>query len=264
MSNQEPLKMPIKIIIANRLIKIMGAFIKALSYIFHAVLPKYRFTIPAYSAAKCKSKKATKIPKVIWQTNFTNRAAFPVYINYLFNRLMSPSYEYRYVSTEERLEYLKAHASKQIVESYEKLTNGAAQADLWRMFVLNHEGGVYMDIDAHLVWPLAWLIQPEDNELFLVNKEHYTNYLIASTPNHPILSETIAIIVDNIEHRRVDQGVYYLTGPVTFNTAIGEKKVNSRFYRVTCIQGSFTNEHFQYIDRPRSKWTHVDNKDLLQ
>jgi mannosyltransferase OCH1-like enzyme len=33
---------------------------------------------------------------------------------------------------------------------------------------------------------------------------------------------------------------------------------------VTCIQGSFTNEHFQYIDRPRSKWTHVDNQDLLK
>jgi len=256
--------MPIRIIIANRLIKIIGAFIKAFSYLFHAVLPNYRFTIPEFSAAKCKSSKSRKIPKIIWQTNFTNRVSFPVYINYLFNRLMSLSYEYRYVSTEARLEFLKEHATSQIVEAYEKLTNGAAQADLWRMFVLNHEGGVYMDIDAHLVWPLAWLIKPEDDELFLVNKEHYTNYLIAATPNHAILAETIEIIVDNIENRRVDQGVYYLTGPVTFNTAIGEKEVNNRYYRVTCIQGSFTNEHFQYIDRPRSKWTHVENKDLLK
>ncbi len=256
--------MPVHIVVANRLIKIFGALMKTLSYPFHAIFPNYRFTIPKYSAAKCKSKKETQIPKVIWQTNFTNKVAFPVYINYLFNRLMSLNYEYRYVSTEDRLEYLKVHASPQIVEAYEKLTNGAAQADLWRMFVLYHEGGVYMDIDAHLVWPLAWLIKKDDQELFLVNKEHYTNYLIASTPNHPILKKTIDIIVDNIENRRVDQGVYYLTGPVTFNQAIGDKQVNSRFYRVTCIQGSFTNEHFQYIDRPHSKWTHVDNKDLLK
>jgi len=256
--------MSVHIVVANRLIKIFGALIKAFSYVFHAVLPNYRFTIPEYSPAKCKSKKQQKIPKVIWQTNFTNKAAFPVYINYLFNRLMSLSYDYLYVSTEARLAYLEKHASNEIITAYKQLTNGAAQADVWRMFVLNHEGGVYMDIDAHLVWPLAWLIKPEDNELFLVNKQHYTNYLIAATPNHPILSKTIDIIVDNIQNRRVDQGVYYLTGPVTFNDAIGEQKPNSRFYRVTCIQGSFTNEHFQYIDRPRSKWTHVDNKDLLK
>ena len=167
--------MSVHIVVANRLIKIFGALIKAFSYVFHAVLPNYRFTIPAYSPAKCKSKKKQKIPKVIWQTNFTNKAAFPVYINYLFNRLMSLSYDYRYVSTEARLEYLEANASPEIVTAYKQLTNGAAQADVWRMFVLNHEGGVYMDIDAHLVWPLAWLIKPEDNELFLVNKQHYTN-----------------------------------------------------------------------------------------
>ncbi|HDZ9623487.1 TPA: glycosyl transferase, partial [Vibrio cholerae] len=28
--------------------------------------------------------------------------------------------------------------------------------------------------------------------------------------------------------------------------------------------GSFTNEHFQYIDRPRSKWTHIKPDDLVK
>ena len=256
--------MPIQIIIANRLIKIIGALIKTLSYPFHALFPKKRFTIPEYSAAIFKSNKETLIPKVIWQTNFTNKVTLPVYVNYLFNRLMSLSYEYRYVSTEDRLTYLEANASPEVVEAYKQLTNGAAQADLWRMFVLNQEGGVYMDIDAHLVWPLACLIKKDDNELFLINKQHYTNYLIGSTPNHPILTKTIGIIVKNIQERKIDKGVYFLTGPETFNEAIGDTEVNSRFYRVTCIQGSFSNEHFQYIDRPRTKWTHVQNEDLLK
>ena len=57
--------MPIHIVVANRLIKIFGALIKALSYVFHAVLPNYRFTIPDYSSAKCKSKKQQQIPKII-------------------------------------------------------------------------------------------------------------------------------------------------------------------------------------------------------
>jgi len=29
-------------------------------------------------------------------------------------------------------------------------------------------------------------------------------------------------------------------------------------------QGSFTNEHFQYIDKPRGKWTHKKDSELLK
>ncbi|MEA2018172.1 MAG: glycosyl transferase, partial [Campylobacterota bacterium] len=69
---------------------------------------------------------------------------------------------------------------------------------------------------------------------------------------------------DNIEKKNIDGGVYKLTGPETLNLAIGENKVNFRYYRLTCVQGSFTNEHFQYIDKPRGKWTYTENENLLK
>ncbi|MBU1668293.1 glycosyl transferase [bacterium] len=256
--------MSLKIVVANRSIKLLGAIIKTLSYPLHFIFPKKRFTIPTHSAPLRASKTETLIPKIIWQTNFTNKVTFPVYANYLFNRLISPDFEYRYVSTEDRLTFLKEHASQEVFKAYEQLTDGAAQADLWRMFTLNHEGGVYMDIDAHAVWPLSKMIQPDDTEVFLLNKQHYTNYFIASQKNNPILEKTINIIVDNIEKKKVDGGVYDLTGPNTLNLAIGDKEVNHRFYRFTCVQGSFTNEHFQYIDKPKGKWTHAKNENLLK
>ena len=121
-----------------------------------------------------------------------------------------------------------------------------------------------MDIDAHVVWPLSWMIQPDDTEVFLLNKEHYTNYFIASAKNNPILEDALKIIVDNIENKKLGGGVYDLTGPTVLNIAIGDKEVNHRFYRVTCVQGSFTNEYFQYIDKPRGKWTYVKKEDLLK
>ena len=256
--------MSLPIVISNRIIKISGALVKVLSYPFHWLFPNKRFKIPEYSAPILKSSKQSLIPKIIWQTNYTNDVSLPIYINYLFNRLMSLSYEYRYVSTEARLEYLQENASQEIFETFSQLTDGAAQADFWRLFVLNHIGGIYMDIDAHLVWPLSKIIKPEDKEVFLLNKEHFTNYFIASEKDNPVLNKSLEIIVDNIKNKKIDGGVYSLTGPIVLNMAIGDKEVNHRYYRITCVQGSFTNEHFQYIDKPRGKWTYVDKEDLLK
>jgi mannosyltransferase OCH1-like enzyme len=248
----------------NRLSKILGALSKGVAYVFHLFFKKKRFVIPVYSSPFINSAQPTRIPKIIWQTNYSNSVSLPVYLNYLFNRLMSLDWEYRYVSTEDRLEYLRAHATQRFLEAFEQLTDGASQADFWRLFVLNHEGGVYMDIDAHAVWPLSQMIKPEDKEVFIRNKEHFTNYFMASEKENPILENALTIIVDNIEQKNIGRGVYDLTGPSVLNTAIGERAVHYRPYKYTCIQGSFTNEYFQYIDKPRGKWTHVKKEDLLK
>ena len=251
-------------LIINRLSKILGALSKGGSYVFHFFFKKKRFVIPVYSSPFFSSTQPTRIPKIIWQTNYSNTVSLPVYLNYLFNRLMSLDWEYHYVSTEERLEYLRTHASQRFLEAFEQLTDGASQADFWRLFVLNHVGGVYMDIDAHAVWPLSQMIKPEDKEVFIRNKEHFTNYFMASEKENPILENALTLIVDNIEQKNIGRGVYDLTGPSVLNTAIGNSDVNYRPYKYTCIQGSFTNEYFQYIDKPRGKWTHVKKEDLLK
>lgn len=256
--------MSFPIIIANRLIKIFGAITKGFSYIFHFFFPQKRFIIPIESDSLIQTQKDSKIPRIIWQTNYSNNASLPVYLNYIFNRIMSPTYKYRYVSTEDRLQFIKDHAPQRYYEAFAKLTDGAAQADFWRLFVLNHTGGVYMDIDAHVVWPLGYMISDQESEVFLKNKQHYTNYFIASSKNNPILEKALEIIVENIEQKKVDGGVYALTGPNVLNLAIGDKGVHSRYYRITCNQGSFTNEYFQYIDKPRGKWTHAKSEDLLK
>lgn len=256
--------MPLKIIIANRLLKFLGTLVKGFAYIFHFFLPKMRFTIPKQSPALKKSKTNTKIPKIIWQTNYSNKASFPIYINYLVNRLMSLDFEYRFMDHDDRDEFLKQNANENFMTEYKKLTDGAAQADFWRLFVLNHIGGVYMDIDGHAVWPLSKIIEPEDDAIFLMTKHNYSNYFIASTPNNKYLEKTLDIIIDNIQQKKLGSGVYDLTGPTALNLAIGDDNVKHRHNKITCIQGSFTNEYFQYIDKPRGKWTHVKKEELLK
>lgn len=256
--------MSLKIFIVNRLLKILGIIVKGFSYVFHFFFPKKRFIIPEQGYPFKKGSKQIRIPKIIWQTNYTNKVTLPIYINYLFNRWINSDFEYRYMGHEEREVFMIKHAVKEVSDAFLQLTDGAAQADLWRLFVLNYYGGVYMDIDAHSVWRISDMINEKDEYCFLLNKEHYTNYFIASTPNNKYLQKAIELIVENIKQKNIEQGVYTLTGPVVLNRSIGKDKVNYRYYKYTCIQGSFTNEYFQYMDKPRGKWTYLKNEELLK
>ena len=254
------------ILLSNRLSKILGNICKILSYPFHFVFPKVRFTIPEFSKAKIQSKTESKITRTIWQTNYSNRSTLPVYLNYLFNRLMSLNYDYRYVSTEERAIFIKENAAPEVYESYMQLNDGAAQADLWRLVVLNAKGGIYLDIDANFVWPLGKILKDTDEAVYLKIKDmtHFTNYFIASKPNNPLLQKAIEIITDNIKRRDVTGGVYRMTGPLVLNTVLEGQDVTYRGHRDTCIQGSFTNEYFQYLDKHKGKWIHKKHSELLK
>lgn len=166
-------------LLINRLSKFFGLLIKGFCYVFHYFFPRKRFVIPKNSRPILGYKNKNKISKIIWQTNFTNRVTLPLYINYLFNRLMSLSYEYRFCSHEDRLDFINSNTSKKISSAYSRLNDGAAQADLWRLLVLYHFGGVYIDIDGTLVCPLSRMIKKNDSEIFLQNKCGYTNYFLA-------------------------------------------------------------------------------------
>ena len=259
--------MQLVLLFFNRLSKLIGNLSKIfIGYPFHFFFPNKRFTIPKHSKAKFKKYKQN-IPCKIWQTNYSNKVTLPIYLNYLFNRLMTLSYDYYYVSTEERLNFISNNTNENITQCYLRLNDGAAQADLWRLLVLKHFGGIYMDIDAHLFFPLSKIIKKTDRELFIFRDKDnaYTNYFIATEPNHSVLDDAINTIIANITANK-KLGVYSLTGPVPFNQAISnsQSNINKISYRKVCVQGSFTNEYFQYLDKPKGKWTHKKVDDILK
>lgn len=228
---------------------------KIICYIFHFFFPNKRFTIPSHAKPIFNNKKQSAIPRTLWQTNFTNRVTLAVYINYLFNRLLAYDFDYRFVITEDRAEFIKSNYPPEIFESYSRIQIGAAQADFWRLLVLYKHGGVYMDIDAHLVWPLSSIIKTEQTELYIVaRKGDISNYFIASKNNNIHLKKMIDVIFKNIEESTI-KNVYLLTGPGVFNQVLDVNDVNTVNYRYACNQGNFTNDFFQYIDKAEGKWT---------
>jgi mannosyltransferase OCH1-like enzyme len=243
------------ILITRRAIKLFANLTKVGCYGFHFLFPRKRFQLPTQSPALVKSLDSQTIPRIIWQTNFTQNVTLPVYLNYLFNRLMAPRYEYRFMATQERERFIRESAEPRIFNAYSRIQIGAAQADFWRLLVLQKFGGVYMDIDAHLVWPLHKILGPQQQELFLqIKTGEISNYFIASKPNNPNLAALIDQVCVNIE-TNASPNVYDLTGPGVFNKVLASKGVPTRYYLYTCNQGNFTNEYFQYIDKPQGKWT---------
>ena len=228
---------------------------KLACYIFHFFFPNKRFTLPVHAKPIFKNNKKSVIPRTLWQTNFTNRVTLAVYINYLFNRLLAYDFDHRFVITEDRAEFIKENYSQEIFESYSRIQIGAAQADFWRLLVLQKLGGVYMDIDAHLIWPLSSIIKAEQMELYIVaRKGDITNYFIASKNDNVHLKEMIDVVLKNIEENTI-KNVYILTGPGVFNQVLDINEVDTVSYRYACNQGNFTNDYFQYIDKAEGKWT---------
>lgn len=162
--------------------------------------------------------------------------------------------------TAERAEFIRSTTPGRYFDAYSRIQIGAAQADFWRVLVLQKFGGVYMDIDAHLVWPLSGVLKSHPDELFLkIKTGEISNYFIASKPDNPHLQAVIERICQNVETRS-SENVYDLTGPGVFNSALAGHNVSTRYYLYTCNQGNFTNEYFQYIDKPQGKWTKEQQK----
>src|SRR5262245_63187142 len=131
--------------LAARVAKLVGNFPKFFCSPPHFLFPSVRFSLPHRSRPILAINSAHRIPKIIWQTNYTDRVTPALYLNYLFNRCLSPTYAYRFMDPRERAEFIKEHQSADVFEAYSKLRIGAAQADLWRISVLQHFGGVYLD-----------------------------------------------------------------------------------------------------------------------
>ncbi|MFV9972145.1 MAG: glycosyltransferase family 32 protein [Francisella endosymbiont of Hyalomma asiaticum] len=249
-------------IIRSRFIRILGNVVKLISVPFHKIFPNKRFTLPYHKKPLIKTNKQTKVPRIMWQTNFTNKVTLPLYVNYLFNRFMAPSYEYRFMDNMAAEKYIGEN-HPEALESYQKLTVGAAKADLWRLLAIYKYGGIYIDIDGCLVTRPEKFLKNKD-EMFIKAKQlYFTNYFFAAAPNNKKIKWYIDTVLKNIEGGRSDLGVWYLTGPGVMEKIMNDENTEWRHNRETCIHGAFTNDYFQYIDKPSSHWTKIANKDIL-
>ena len=240
----------------GRGLKILGNVLKVISRLLYFVVPWLRFTLPSDARPLLgKGNLANpRITRILWQTNYTNRVSLPVQLNYLCNRLLSASYRYCFMSDAEILEFVEVEFPGRIFNCYKRLAIGAAKADLWRLLVLYRYGGVYIDIDGHLAWPLGWTLRSNPSELFVKSKDYrFTNFFMASEPGNALILQLIEEAIRRIESPTTNN-VYHLTGPGLMDDLFAEGVCSVARVEEVCMQGNFTNKFFQYIDKPGGDW----------
>lgn len=236
------------------LVQLVGNLLKLIFYFDLWLRPKKRYTIPPSTPALFRVSSPKAIPRIVWLTNYTNKVTLSVYVNYLFNRLMASTFEFRFCGDNDRISFIKENFDAETYDCYSCLQIGAAQADLWRSLVLLKHGGVYLDIDATLSWPPESFLEPDQTELLVRTKtEGLSNYFMASVPNNPILEAIADRIRENIKDNSITS-VFEMTGPIVVNIVANTLPVHTASYDIVCKQGLFTNKKFQYPDDHTRYW----------
>lgn len=243
-----------------RLIKLGANASKAVLSAQLRLFGSSRKQLPANLPASRQAAAPRRIPRIVWQTNYSGRVTWQVYACFRFNRLLSSTHDYRFCDDEACDRFVRENYPGEIWRAYQSLQVGAARADFWRILVLLKFGGVYLDIDANLVDSPERFIAPDAEGVFLVLKNgEATNYFLASAPGNPILQEVCARIVRNIREN-ASTCVYTLTGPSVLDAVLKERNVEGLNYKKVCVQGQFTNKFGQYADKPDGVWTIAEKR----
>lgn len=138
------------------------------------------------------------------------------------NRLANPGYSYRRFDQKSAREYLQEKGEQAAIEAFRLAPNAAGKADIFRLVVLWHEGGIYLDADDRCTVPLDTFI---DHSLrFLGYQEPQMsvgNSFLAVQPRDPIIR---AALDDAVNAFGGPQGeiLWLSTGPGAMTRAVAK------------------------------------------
>ena len=171
------------------------------------------------------------IPKIIhvsWKSKDVLQQQSPMILNGWANlKSLNPDYKFE-ISDDTDVElYLKKHLKKW---DYFKIKNKkiVEKVDLWRLFKMYHEGGIYVDIDRYCNIPFDQIIKEETRCILPTHEDiDFSQDLMISTRHNPLYKVAIK---DNLKNRFLvnPRGVFHLGPPLYMKTVtkvvFGEKK----------------------------------------
>ncbi len=162
------------------------------------------------------------IPKQIFQTFKTKKLPLITKLHIWNMKRKNPEYQYFFYDDQDIEKFLTDEFPSEYIESYHKLTIGAAKADFFRYAILYKKGGVYLDIDSAITRPLRYLVR-ENDEAIISAERHpnlYVQWGLIFSKNHPFLKKTLELMIDNIQTHRYPNDVHSTTGPSVFSLGI--------------------------------------------
>jgi len=142
---------------------------------------------------KSSNFNTTVIPKKVMQTYFDiSKIPQKVYDNI---SMYANGFEHVIYDDNAAVSFLNEFYSKDVVNAFNKLKNGAHKADLLRYCLLYTYGGIYLDIKTELITPLTDIFYSNsDIDIYVVlmhAKDGIYNGVIAAKPQNKIFLELI-------------------------------------------------------------------------
>ena len=164
------------------------------------------------------------IPKQLFQTFKTSQLPWLTKMHVHAIRRKNPEYDYHFYDDQQIEDFFRIEFPKEYVDSYRRLTIGAAKADFFRYAILYKKGGVYLDIDSGLNKPLRKIIRDDDVALVCdeIPPTYYVQWGLAYEAGHPFLQRTLEKIMKNIAENPFPHNVHKTTGPSVYTDAVKE------------------------------------------
>lgn len=104
------------------------------------------------------------------------------------NKSLNPDLDFRLFNTRTAIELLQEHGETELTKAFRLTTHVTGKADIFRLFMLWHEGGIYLDADEMVLRPLSALRVP--GMQFVGYQEgiwSIGNNIFAAAPGSPVL-----------------------------------------------------------------------------
>lgn len=210
-------------------------------------LPKYdvRVNVPAQAEhevamivventmklSPVRAERPTEIPRHIFMYwSGVDSANIPPLISKAIavTKHINPGWSVDIYGPKRAREMIERLESPQVLDAYDTLVPQAFKTDLWRLVVLYHRGGIYMDAKVVTLMPLDCLL-PERGAMLVRDMEKgYLNSFMAHPARDPFLREAIEAIVRNVTKRSYPINPLSITGPYLLEEVFNKMPSSSK------------------------------------
>jgi hypothetical protein len=194
------------------------------------------FTFQSFDSVYVAPENPLEIPRVLFRTSEDSLPKTHQLIKNVLQQIRfdNPTYKIVYFDRKDRERFIKKYYP-QYLPDYDVLIPGTYKADMFRLLVVHHYGGIYNDMGFTYFKPIHTFVKPEDEFVSATENRRpgLVSGFMAAYPRHPLIQHIIDFVVDMIRKRGMGACPLDVTGPRRMGAAyrdyMGENHLNDEY-----------------------------------